>query len=390
MVIRLGRIEQDPIQWLIWSVENQLPVQEGRLSNALQLNELTKYCQHLKVYILAPGSSVTYHTVSLPGKITRKSIQALPFLVEEFVASDIDKLHIIQLHRQQNIFYLAVVDKTLIQQWLSWLLDAGISPYQMLPDCLAIPIEGDNWQAVKLEHHWLIRQTPYSGMSVDESLLPVILSVSTQPKSVFCYSDLPANVTGWQIQTPVSAMILFAKSVINNKVNLLEGFYKPQTQWQQLIRPWYSVIFASVICLFLIIANMLIDIYQVNQQAKIARQQTVELYRQLFPNEKKVTNPRKQMEQRIIQLKQQQANGNSFIHLLNEIQPILKQFAPIEMKTLHFNEKQNELRFTARINDLDHFEQLRKALAKQYQVQQIDLVEKYGKVEGSLIIRRDK
>lgn len=389
MVIRLGRIEQDPIQWLIWSVENQTPVKEGCLSNALQLNELTEYCQNLKVYILAPGSSVTYHTVSLPGKITRKSIQALPFLVEEFVASDIDKLHIIQLHRQQNIFYLAVVDKTLIQQWLSWLLDAGISPYQMLPDTLAIPIEDDNWQAVKLEQQWLIRQTLYSGMAVDESLLPIVLSVSTQPMTVYCYSDLPDNVTGWQIRPPVSAMILFAKNVINNKVNLLEGFYKQQTQWQQLVRPWYSVIFASVICLFLILANMLIDIYQINQQATIAKQQTVELYRQLFPNEKRVTNPRKQMEQRISQLKQQ-TNGNSFIHFLNEIQPILMQFAPIEMKTLHFNEKQNELRFTARINDLDHFEQLRKALTKQYQVQQIDLAEKYGKVEGSLIIRRDK
>ncbi len=389
MVIRLGRMENETIHWLIWSVEKQASIKEGYLSSTLQLNELTEYCQQRTVYVLVPGSCITYHTVSLPGKVTRQSIQALPFLIEERVASDIDKLHVIELYRQQNTFHLAVIDRVLIQQWLKLLLDAGISPYKMLPDCLALPVEDDTWQAVKLEQQWLIRQTQYSGMSIDEKLLPIVLAGDAIPTVVYCYSELPTNVTGWQAKPNEPAMVLLAKNVINNKVNLLAGIYKQQTSWLKFIRPWYSVIAALSVCLFLLIANTLVNVHQLNQQTNNIKQQTVKLYHQLFPDERRVTNPRKQMEQHIRQLKQQD-NSNSFIILLNELQSILTQFTPIEMKTLYFDKKQNELRFTIRMNSLDHFEQLRKALTAQYDVQQINLIEKSEQIEGALAIRRRK
>lgn len=386
VTVRLGRTFDDEIHWIVWSTESAAALDEGVLPNAGQLSELSVYCAQRAVYALVPGDCVTFHTVALPGKITRKTRQALPFLIEDAVASDLDKLHITVLPKKNGQFVLAVVAKEQTQAWIDWLSEAELKPMALLPDSLALPTTPDRWSAVKLGQQWIIRQHQDGGIVVEDSWLNTLLSAYPDPPAVDCYSALPDGIGQWTSLQSIPAMHLLAMGVAGTKINLLKGVFEPQAKWQTTFRPWYRAMTVVLIFFALFIVNKGLHLYQLSNQADSWKQQTVLLYRQLFPNEKNVVNPRAQMNQRLKQL-QQQKSHSSFIWQLDKLQPVLAGFTQIEIKSIRFEEKQNEMRLAVSAADFSEFDRLRQAASEHFSVQQVDLKEVTGRVEGNLILR---
>lgn len=101
LVIRLGAHALDPIHWLVWSQSELEIIASGCLGNgAAALAELQRAETGGRPIIgLVPGSEVLFREVSLPGKLTRQNLKALPYLLEE-VASEVDSLHLVVLGGQ--------------------------------------------------------------------------------------------------------------------------------------------------------------------------------------------------------------------------------------------------------------------------------------------------
>ena len=115
-----------------------------------QLGELQTRAGGRPLYVLVPASELVFRQLSLPGKVNRRSLQALPYLLEEEVAGDVEQLHLVILGRDGQQVQVAAVEKARLQQWLDWLAEAGLKPKQLMADVLALPLQADGWSAVKL------------------------------------------------------------------------------------------------------------------------------------------------------------------------------------------------------------------------------------------------
>ncbi len=160
LVIRLGTNAQQPVEWLVWSGGEEEVIASGTLASAHALGELQERAGGRPAVVLVPGSDLIFRRVSLPGKYSRQSAAALPYLLEEQIASDVDELHLVVLGHQGHEVDLMAVDKEKMQTWLGWLEQAGLKSRQLLPDVLALPQASEGWSALQLGKEWLLRQGP--------------------------------------------------------------------------------------------------------------------------------------------------------------------------------------------------------------------------------------
>jgi general secretion pathway protein L len=88
-----------------------------------------------QVIVLVPSSEILTTTVDLPVKGGARLQAALPFALEEFVAEDVERLHFASgPRRTSGRTPVSVVNRQVMQAWLSQLDDAGISPTSVMAD----------------------------------------------------------------------------------------------------------------------------------------------------------------------------------------------------------------------------------------------------------------
>jgi len=77
---------------------------------------------------ILPGNYVTYTFVSLPTKNRKKMIQAIPFLVEDFVIGELDEMHIgVGGFNAEGKVKVAIVEKKLVSGWIELLSSNNLS-----------------------------------------------------------------------------------------------------------------------------------------------------------------------------------------------------------------------------------------------------------------------
>lgn len=69
-------------------------------------------------------------------------LKALPFLLEEEVASDVESLHLVALASREQQVSLVGVDKELMSNWFGWMAgEAGMETRQLILDVLTLPVQ---------------------------------------------------------------------------------------------------------------------------------------------------------------------------------------------------------------------------------------------------------
>ena len=162
LIIRLGSMPQQPVWWLIWSAANAEVIASGQLADATELSGLAaRIGVNRPVTVLLSACDVVLKEVPLPGKPTRQILQALPYMLEEEQAEDIEQLLVLsgQTIQRDNQYLqqVAVLRRSVMEQWLDLLQQAGFPPRRLIPDALLLP-EFSQPVAVQLGSQWLLRQ----------------------------------------------------------------------------------------------------------------------------------------------------------------------------------------------------------------------------------------
>ncbi|EOP9941006.1 type II secretion system protein GspL, partial [Escherichia coli] len=184
----------------------------------------------------------------------------------------------------------------------------------MLPDVLMLPLATEGWSAVKLAGQWLFRRDRYAGMTVELSWLTHFLSL-TAPPVIESYSVPPVpcpgpKTTEWRNQPGRDLLQLVAEGDGYDGADLRQGEFARQGTWYARFRPWRYVAGALLACVFLAGSNAGLAHYRLWQQAQFWRYESVRVYQQLFPSEKAVKDPRRQMLRHL-----QQSTGNNIPEL---------------------------------------------------------------------------
>ena len=387
LVIRLGAHASDPVHWLVWSQSELEIIASGCLSGAGELAQLRERAGGRPVIGLVPSSEVLFREVSLPGKLNRQSLKALPYLLEEEVASEIEGLHLVVLASQGTQVSLLAVERRRMAQWLLWLETAGLTLQRLVPDVLALPPAEEGWSAVQLGNQWLFRQTTHAGMQAEADWLAPLLAGFEPAPCIHSYSAPPAQVPGeWHAEPAELPMRLLAIGALHAGGNLLSGEYRKQPEWQRLLRPWRATAVAAIALLALLLTNRVLYLFEVRAQGAQLRAQSVQLYQQLFPTEKRVINPKSQMKQHLEALNGQEREPG-FIAQLMTLVPVFTQASGIQLEQLRFDAKQGEFRLVASAGGYQDFDRFRQLADPLFTVKPGDMKSENGKVRGTLVLR---
>ncbi|MEO3680033.1 type II secretion system protein GspL [Rheinheimera sp. FR7-31] len=388
LVIRLGSRAEHSISWLVWASHSQEVIASGELPGADALVELAERLGTRPVVALVPASDVVLKQVALPGKPNRQVLQALPYMLEEEQAEDIEQLFLalgkVVQHEGQYSQQVAICQRERLAQWLDWLQHAGFSVSRMLPDALLLP-EKQLPACIQLQQQWLLKQSSWQVSAIEANWWPDYLQLAALPM-LTSYSPWPEELLqSHQLAEPELPLALLASELDKQDFTLLQGEYKPKRQVNRYWQIWRTPALLALGCLALYLLQLGATSYQLSRQAAVLSEQSRQLYLQAFPDER-IVNLSRQVQQKLAA--SGGAQQQSFLTLLQSLQQQLAKVPDISLDNLRFDSKRAELRFQAKGDGFQSFERLKTALEQAgFSVEQGALSNDGDKVQGSVAMR---
>ena len=115
------------LKWLLLD-DAQLPLREGQGTLEDLAEVLSEYELPLHTSVLLSGESVLLKTIEVPPKPTRQILDAVPYLVEEYLACDVADCFIAIGERRGNDLTVGVIDERFLADCLGGLKTIGLDP----------------------------------------------------------------------------------------------------------------------------------------------------------------------------------------------------------------------------------------------------------------------
>lgn len=376
MLIRVGQSPTDAVQWMIWSGSTAQIIASGELPN-LDVSVLKEKSADREVVVLLPSDQISLKTVSLPTKWNRKLEQALPYLLEEQLAQDIDSVFIaldqpIQIEEQHAI-RVACCDSDWFANWNAQFSDAGIDVQRMLPDALLLPEVSDgeaalialgnqylvrygHWQIAAVEENWLATFIRTANIQVVRQFSPVTSSLVTGELSHVEWQNNEA-----QYDLPLA---VFASQLASQKLTLNQGAFAKKKKQPQWIADWRSGLIALGLATVSFVAVKGVQVWQLQKEAETYKAQAIEIYQNAFPGKVVRANLlRSQIKNELAKL--EQGPSTNFLKLTEQLVVVLGEVKQFSVETMRFDLRRNELRLRAKSKDFQTFGQVKALLEQQ-------------------------
>lgn len=313
LVIRLRATDGAQASWLIVDANGARsgPVQSGPLADSLGL------AQQRAVVLLLPGSEVTLAEPELPLRGGARLAQAVPFALEEQLASDVEALHFAIGARATGAAAtpVAVVSRVLMDRWLDACEAAGLHPDAAYADTAVVPATAGGSTLLFDGETLHVRREGSVPFALDADPLADALALAVdgpgQPAGHVVFFTAPADyeqhraviealrerVATLQVKLlPDGSLPLLASQCVKaTAVNLLQGPYAARSSLAVGFRRWRlpAALAAATALVFVVVQGM--TAWQLSQAEKKLDADIARVFAQALPGQK-VVNPRAQME----------------------------------------------------------------------------------------------
>ncbi|WP_373941971.1 type II secretion system protein GspL [Vibrio chagasii] len=402
LTVRLSSEPQSPVQWLVWSTSQQEVIASGELSSWEQLDELTPYAEKRSCIALLPGNECLIKRVEIPKGAARQFDSMLPFLLEDEVAQDIEDLHLTILDKDATHATVCGVEREWLKQALDTFREANIIFRKVLPDTLALPLEEQGISALQIDQHWLLRQSNYQAVSINEAWLPmflqsdwVALDDEEQSPTIFSYTTLPSDDVQqqsgieWQAKPAELVMSLLSQQAITSGVNLLTGTFKTKSSFSKYWRVWQKVAIAACLLVAVIVTQQILKVQQYEAQAEAYRTESERIFRSVLPGKQRIPTVSYLKRQMNDEAKKYggSGDGDSLLGWLALLPETLGQVKAIEVNSIRYDGNRSEVRLEAKSSDFQHFETARVKLEEKFTVEQGPLNRNGDAVFGSFTLK---
>ncbi len=335
--------------------------------------------------LLLPAAEVLAAPVTVPVRQHRQLLQALPFLLEENLAGEVERLHVVAGRRiDGERLQVLAVDRQYLKDLLDTLLAAGIDPDIVTSEALAlaVPREGATWlldgdESVLAGGDGTV--VPFAaadaavlaeGVASGRFARLRLLSGCTEDalaignlESALGSAEAPPEldvVEGGRHRLAWMA----ADDLSLAPVNLRQGaFVRTGGNTLSLGFDWRPLAWLAACWAVLAIGYQVALGITQSRAADSLQQAQVELYRSIFPAAANVPRPRVQMEG---QLRSGAASGASFVALVARTSEALasldKDGASYKPQNINWDGAHAQLRIDIVARNLDDLDRLRQAL----------------------------
>ncbi len=332
--------------------------------------------QH-RTLILLDAALVHSSTISLPTQNPQKLLRAAPYALEEELADDIDDMHFVAAKAvKDKPTPVLAVHRKVMDKLLQQCNDAGIKPAAVIADALCLPASSEQWCALFHGDQVVLQTAALQGSKFDRELFNTLLEAELQnhdskPQKLLLFvaeQDTAPDISLHDIETTVvqyntHPLVVFAAHTRQAMaLNLLQHDYKLQSQSGFAWRRWRLTAALALVWLLLSLGVDAWRLQQLKAQNRQLQAQIVKIYKQAFPQSKRIVNARVQMENK---LKALQAGGGidgSVIELLAQSAPALSATSSVNLKSISF--RNNRLDLAVNSKDLASLQQLNTRLNK--------------------------
>lgn len=359
VLLRLG--PHDEAEWMVLGGEpgTAATVHHGQLESA------AAQAAGRRTVVLVPTGELLIRQVSIAARNQRQLARAVPYALEDDLADGIEGLHFAIGKRSDAGTPVAIVAESRVEAWLEQLQSIGIRPQALIPDVLLIPWTPGQWSVLIEGERSLVRTGETAGFSCESWDLRELLRASIEecpeeqrPSALEIYTlgdytpDLGALEPEPEIR-PVSEedralALLGANYRSGTALNLMQGRFSYRDEKRRALRPWYAAAALAIAWIAILFVSRGVEYFMLKQQVAALTTQIETVYRETFPNARRVQDPRAQMEIELRGLRGGAGNEErDFLALMAETAGLIKAQNSVGVTAVSYRAGRLDLTVTA-------------------------------------------
>lgn len=368
LFIHLGCAVDQCIDWLCWSVQLGEIVSSGELNHASELEHLQEMAMSRDVIILLPGQHVVLQQMELGVSHYRQVQHSLGYLFEEQLSVEPERLHVCRVDYRDGLLTAAIVDKSLMNQWILWLDEAGISSAKWIPDYLALPVPDEHQMTLlSWKENWLVRSSISFGAFIDDNWLALGIDKLDPEHDRIFLTNVQTKPLGDQreytlldVELPIQAMV---EGALNTSVNLLQGEFRRERPVGRLLYQLRYLIASLVLAVILMGANQGVRLWRLHQQVHSGEQQLAALYEQVFHNKAPQSSYLvRESLKHVVEQRNRHQGQDGLLSMLSQLTPAFAKLHGLEYKSLRFDRSTKQLAIRIEAPSFSSFEQIKQAI----------------------------
>lgn len=325
--------------------------------------------------------------VVLPGKQAKHLKQALPFLIEEKLSIDADAMHFCAGPRLEgNRYNVIAIEQEKLSLLLSLLKGAEIEPSQAFGDAqLLVPSE-----LYIGRQRSLLSLTSGESIAVESDDLELLLNSAFNNEDALDSTEIPELTVNYEValsselelqlqalDTAQSAQVHIASSATgftsllleraskNNTVNLLQGDFVAKKKKAQSQVNWKPFAVAASLILALQLGYFAASGVYFNTQADTAAADTEKLYRQYFPQDRRILDIKRQAQAHL--RGSNSSSGKGFTPMLSAFGESWKNTdnTALKIEQLRYNSKRSQMTLEVQAKSINQLDTLQRDISKQ-------------------------
>lgn len=401
LVIRLRSTEDAPASWLIIDGNGARsgPVVNGPIGDALTL------AQARRTVILLPATDITLAEPDLPPvRGAARIAQAVPFALEEQLASDLENLHFAVGARNPaaSATPVAIVARSVLDRWQAVWEAAGIHPDAAYAESSLVPSAPNATVLVLDEGTLHVRRPGSVAYALDALSLTTALDLALAPSTeggehVTFYAgtvDYESNkdvIEGLRERTATLQVKLLPDGVLPllaaqlptaRAVNLLQGTYAPPSSLGPRLRQWRVPAALAAATLLVFLGSQAVKLWQLRQAEQKLNAEIAQTFESILPGQPMV-DPRAQVQG---VLARAGAGAGGLLPAVSVLAQAMAQVPSSHVEAMNFRGGVLELRLVApSVEALDGIRQAMSSRGAQVDLQSTN--PRGGQVEGRLNVR---
>jgi len=355
------------LQWLVLDHSNTREIQQGTLQ------DLAQTAGENLVTLLYPAAEVLLLDIDLPVKSNKKIKKALPFALEELLADEMETYHLVWHRQVKGKVYVAAVNQEKFKTCLTGFKEQGINLGSVYPESLCLPYQTDSYSLFMDHQNAILRTGQWQGGGIDTDALPIVLNkiLSDNPDlhTLECWSvgepamwlsGLSVNLTYHKADPGLLLLNADIKKK-GGQLNLLTGEFERKNSRTVEWKRWLPALCIIFITFFLQIGFLLNSYWQKKTELATIEAQTTSLFKQTFPEVKRLVNIKVQAEQQLVDLKKQsKKKGGKFMQLLYQTGEVITANPGLEIRQLDYINEILQVQLNA--TDITQVEQVKQQL----------------------------
>ncbi len=382
IAVRTLRIEGD-------ASAGQLSGEVEAVSIETPLSELAAAASGCRIIVIVPATDLLLTSAQVPSRNRQRIITAVPFMLEDQLASDVDQLHFVSgAPDAAGQVATVVVEHQKMQQWLELLKAHGVEPHMIVADLCCLPrVAEQSWSLLLERESALICTAQNRGFAVDGANLLLMLRSALQesekgaglPEQLRLMSAvaddaaLPEQVMEQLNEFDlivhretegVDILALLAKGLDEKQaLNLLQGQYSRRDQLGKLLRPWRAAA-VMLAALLLFSGGMTVaDYFKLSQQQIALKKHIEQTYLAACPGAKRIVNPKAQMKECLKKMRGGgSASGDGLLEMMASVGDALKAASGLQLQRISFRNGQLDMALV--IADIQGLDKLKQRLIK--------------------------